>query len=306
MVRTALVGRAVKGEVIKDIVTRFAPSPNGLLHLGHAYSAIYAHDFAREKGGRFQLRIEDIDGVRSQDELVSNIYEDLKWLGLQWDGEVVFQSGRFADYKLALDRLKQSNMLYPCFCSRKDIQSALQIAPTEIGPDGMIYPGTCCHISEAQASERMATEQYSLRLRVDEASRLAGLAAWVDTEAGLVASKPQMLGDVVLAPKEIAAAYHLAVTVDDARDGITHVTRGMDLFAATHIHVLLQKLLNLPQPIYAHHPVLIEEENGRKLSKSRDSSALKTLREAGADGPALAANLRKHKFPIGIALGKAY
>ena len=277
--------------------TRFAPSPNGPLHLGHAFAAMVAHDLARERGGEFLLRIEDIDGARSRPEFVEEFLADLKWLGLQWDGEPVFQSSRIASYAEAAERLMDMGLLYPCTCTRREIV----LAATEMGPDGPIYPGTC----RSKTAEPGADVAW--RLDVARAAELAGPLAWVDELAGLQRARPDLFGDVVLLRKEAPASYHLAATLDDAADGITLVTRGCDLFASTHIHRLLQALLDLPVPTWHHHLLLVEAD-GRKLAKRRGSAhagfGLGDLRCAGEDGGALAEALRAHRFPTGISLGE--
>ena len=273
------------------IRTRFAPSPNGALHLGHAYAAIVAHDLARGAGGEFLLRIEDIDGARSRADLVPEILADLEWLGLEWDGAVVFQSDRLASYAAAGERLKALGVLYPCTCTRAEVAAAA----TSRGPDGPVYPGTCRGRSDAPADA-------AWRLDVGKAAALAGPLTWADELAGIQISTPEQFGDVVLLRKDAPASYHLAATLDDAADGITLVTRGRDLFAASHIHRLLQALLGLPVPTWHHHPLLVEAD-GRKLAKRRGSPALADLRRAGTDGLALAEDLRALRFPAGISLG---
>lgn len=272
------------------IRTRFAPSPNGLLHLGHAYAVLVAHDLARDRGGEFRLRIEDIDGTRSRAELVPEILADLRWLGLDWDGEMVFQSRRLASYVAAGERLKALGVLYPCRCTRAEIAAAA----TASGPDGLIYPGTC-------RGRGVDPEGAAWRLDVARAMALTGPLDWEDELAGIQHARPELLGDVVLLRKEVPASYHLAATLDDAADGVTLVTRGADLFAASHIHRLLQALLGLPVPVWHHHGLLVEAD-GRKLAKRRGSPALADLRRAGEDGHALAAALKDGRFPTGISL----
>jgi len=278
------------------IRTRFAPSPNGSLHLGHAYAALVAHDLARARGGAFLLRIEDIDGTRSRAELAAEFLDDLRWLGLDWDGETVVQSARLASYAAAGERLKAMDLLYPCRCTRAEIAAAA----TEAGPDGPLYPGTCrgrdldpAHLSGATA----------WRLDVAKAAAVAGPLEWVDEVAGPQRAVPEIFGDVVLLRKEAPASYHLAATLDDAADGITLVTRGMDLFLASHVHRLLQALLGLPVPVWHHHGLLVEGD-GRKLAKRRGSPSLADRRRAGEDGLALAGALRDHRFPAGISLAE--
>lgn len=269
---------------------RFAPSPNGLLHLGHAYAAVVAHDLARERGGEFLVRIEDIDGTRSRAELVPEILADLEWLGLKWDGEVVFQSARLASYAAAGERLKEIGLLYPCQCTRAEVLAAAQAQ----GPDGPVYPGTCRHREVDPAGA-------AWRIDMARAIELAGPLDWVDELVGPQRADPAPFGDVVLLRKEAPASYHLAATLDDAADGITLVTRGADLFGASHVHRLLQALLGLPVPRWHHHALLVEAD-GRKLAKRRGSPALADLRRSGEDGLALANALRTGRFPAGISL----
>jgi glutamyl-Q tRNA(Asp) synthetase len=273
------------------IRTRFAPSPNGQLHLGHAWAALRARDLARGRGGAFLLRIEDIDGARSRADLVPEILADLAWLGLEWDGPVVFQSQRLGTYAAAAERLRGMGLLYPCRCTRADVLAAARAE----GPDGALYPGTCRGRDVDPAGA-------AWRLDMARAIELAGPLEWRDELAGLQRAAPGMFGDVVLVRKDAPASYHLAATLDDAADGITLVTRGADLFAASHVHRLLQALLDLPVPRWHHHPLLVEP-GGRKLAKRRGSPSLADLRRAGADGPALAADLRAGRFPAGLSLG---
>ena len=272
--------------------TRFAPSPNGPLHLGHAYAAVVAHDLARARGGAFLLRIEDIDGTRSREGLAGEFLADLAWLGLAWDGEVVFQSRRLADYAAAADRLREQGLLYPCQCSRADIAAAAR----ETGPDGPVYPGTC-------KGKLVDPRGAAWRLDMDLTMARAGPLVWSDELAGEQQARPGMFGDVVLVRRDAPASYHLAATLDDAADGVTLVTRGADLFAASHVHRLLQALLGLPVPLWHHHALLVEA-GGRKLAKRRGSAALADLRRAGEDGRALADSLRQGRLPTGISFGK--
>ncbi len=280
------------------IVTRFAPSPTGALHLGHAASAIRAHDHARAAGGRFLLRIEDIDGTRSRPEHVSRIIDDLAWLGLRWDGPVLYQSERLETYAAALDRLRGQGLLYPCFCTRADIAASLS-APQ--GPDGPVYPGTCRALDHDQRAQRAAREPHAWRIDMAKAASSAGSLLWQDECAGVLVADPLAHGDVVLARKDAPASYHLAVTVDDAAQGITHVVRGADLIAATSVHRLLQALLGLPTPIYRHHP-LISDAAGKRLAKRDGAPTLAAMRLAGADGLAVASMLRAGRLPIGSGL----
>ncbi len=278
------------------IVTRFAPSPNGPLHLGHAFSAIAAHDLARQQAGRFLLRIEDIDGTRSRPELAEEFRADLAWLGLAWD-EVAPQSLRLGAYQAAAERLRQAGLLYPCRCTRAEIAARASAS----GPDGPLYPGTC----RSRAVDPSA--EVSWRLDMAQAIRRAGPLEWVDELAGPQRANPAQFGDVVLLRKEAPASYHLAATLDDAADGVTLVTRGMDLFAASHVHRLLQALLDLPVPQWHHHPLLLDAD-GRKLAKRRGSGSgglgLAARRHAGEDGRALADALRRGQLPAGISLSE--
>ena len=268
-------------------VTRFAPSPNGRLHLGHALSAIVAHDLAREGGGRFLLRIEDIDGPRSRPELADEFRRDLEWLGLEWE-EVSAQSPRLASYAAAADDLKARGLIYPCTCTRSEIEAAGALP----GAEGLIYPGTCKH--RAPDPARPA----AWRLDAEKALAITGPLVWEDALAGPQQVDLADLGDVVLVRKDLPASYHLAVTLDDAADGVTLVTRGADLFAASHVHRTLQALLGLPVPRWHHHPLLLGED-GEKLAKRRGSPALAERREGGEDGRVLAAQLRMQLLALG-------
>jgi len=273
------------------IVTRFAPSPNGPLHLGHAWSAIVSHDLARDAGGWFLLRIEDIDGVRSRPELADEFREDLAWLGLEFE-EVAAQSTRLASYEAAAAELRQRGLLYPCCCTRAEIAASATIP----GPDGAIYPGTC------RGKDIDTVQGVAWRLDMAEAIRRVGSLEWSDEIAGAQQAHPEIFGDVVLLRKDAPASYHLAATLDDAADGVTLVTRGMDLFEASHVHRLLQALLGLPVPKWHHHALLLDER-GDKLAKRRGSPSLADRRRAGEDGRALADDLRSGKLPAGISLG---
>ncbi|WP_374942956.1 tRNA glutamyl-Q(34) synthetase GluQRS [Sphingomonas sp.] len=266
------------------VVTRFAPSPTGRLHMGHAASAIRAHDFARARGGRFLLRIEDIDGTRSRPEHVATIREDLAWLGLDWD-DLTFQSDRLGLYAAALERLKETGVLYPCVCTRADIAAA-SLAPH--GPEP-VYPGTC------RGKDCAMHAPHAWRIDMARAVPITGPLAWWDETAGTVRCEALAQGDVVLARKDAPASYHLAVTVDDAAQGVTDVVRGVDLFSATHVHRLLQALLGLPTPAYHHH-TLLTGADGERLAKRHGAPALAAMREAGADGLALAERLRATGF----------
>lgn len=280
------------------IVTRFAPSPNGPLHLGHALSAVIAHDLARERGGRLLLRIEDIDGARSRPELAAEFRADLAWLGLEWE-EVAAQSGRIGAYAEAAGKLKSEGLLYPCHCTRAEvIQAAFHAGQdTPSGPEGPRYPGTC------RGKDIDPSGEIAWRLDMTEAMRRSGPLEWLDEIAGPQRATPEIFGDVVLLRKEAPASYHLAATLDDAVDGVTLVTRGMDLFSASHVHRLLQALLGLPVPTWHHHPLLLDA-SGAKLAKRRGSPSLADRRLAGEDGRALAAALRRGELPAGISLGE--
>jgi glutamyl-Q tRNA(Asp) synthetase len=264
------------------IVTRFAPSPNGYLHLGHALSALTGFRAAMDAGGRFLLRIEDIDVTRARPEFERAIHEDLSWLGLTWETPVRRQSEHFADYDSALDRLGDLGVTYPCFCTRKDIEGEIARSPAAPhGPEGALYPGICRHLSGDERLARLAAGQkHAVRLDVAKAMALTGTLRWHDRLKGGMIAKPASLGDIVLARKDISTSYHLAVTVDDALQGVTLVTRGEDLFHATHIHRLLQALLGLPEPDYWHHG-LIRDSHGERLAKSKGAPALRDLRASG-------------------------
>jgi glutamyl-Q tRNA(Asp) synthetase len=263
------------------VVTRFAPSPTGYLHLGHAHSALVGWRAARATGGRFLLRIEDIDRSRCRPEFTAAILQDLAWLGLDWDGDVRVQSEHLADYRAALDRLEAQGLLYPCFCTRAAIKAEMARADgAPHGAEGPLYPGTCRGLAAARAERIAAGESFALRLDVAKAAALAGPLWWEDDKAGRVAADLESHGDVVLARKDAPTSYHLAVTVDDARQGVTLVTRGEDLFAATHIHRLLQALLDLPVPRYRHHRLLTDAA-GRRFAKRDRAATVRALREAG-------------------------
>ncbi|MBE5073777.1 tRNA glutamyl-Q(34) synthetase GluQRS [Erythrobacteraceae bacterium E2-1 Yellow Sea] len=275
------------------VVTRFAPSPNGSLHLGHAYSAIIAHDLAKARSGHFLLRIEDIDGTRSRPELADEFRRDLEWLGLEWQ-DVPAQSTRLESYQAAANRLIEMGMLYPCTCTRKEIEA---LKPRR-GPEGLVYPGTC------KGRLLWPDRPAALRLDVEKAMQKLGELVWEDEIAGAVVADPRELGDVVLVRKDEPASYNLAATLDDAADGITLVTRGADLFSATHVHRLLQGLLDLPVPRWHHHGLLMDE-SGKKLAKSRNSPSLADRRVSGENGRVLAEQIRQKRFPAGISLHSA-
>lgn len=269
--------------------TRFAPSPTGPLHLGHAYSALLAHDMARAAGGEFLLRIEDIDQTRARPQWEDQIYDDLAWLGLSWDGPVVRQSDRMDEYAGALDALWSRDLLYPCSCTRRDIAEAMS-APQEgaapvHGPDGPVYPGTC----RPEGGPLRGLRPTDSHLRLD-CARALGTDPLMFTETGTgepeevltsVSAFVDSIGDVVLARRDFGTSYHLSVVIDDAAQGITHVVRGIDLLEATPIHVLLQRLLALPTPVY-HHRRLIRDDQGKRLAKRDDARAIAKYRADGA------------------------
>lgn len=280
-------------------VFRFAPSPNGRLHLGHAYSALLNDDFAWRFGGRFLLRIEDIDVTRCRPAYEAGIYEDLTWLGLDWEKPVRRQSEHFPDYRGAADILKGRGLLYPCFCSRKDIADAVSCREAETerpwprDPDGApVYPGSCRALSPAEADERIAQgDLHAWRLDSSAARTLVqGPFSYRRFDrAGreeIVAADPWRWGDAVLVRKDVPTSYHLSVVFDDALQGVTHVVRGRDLEAATSLHVLLQALLGLPTPLYHHHDLLLDPL-GDKLAKSRRSEPLAVLRSQGLTATAI-------------------
>ena len=273
-------------------VFRFAPSPNGYLHLGHAYSALINDDMARQRHGRLLLRIEDIDAARCRPEYEAAIYEDLRWLGIDWQPEVRRQSEHFAAYQAALTKLEAAGLIYPSFESRSEI--AALVAERDRGgrwprdPDGVpLYPGSARKMPKAERERRTRDgAPFALRLAMDAAVARAGILTWTETgsgpqgQSGTVVATPQMWGDVVLARKEVPTSYHLAVALDDALQGVTDVVRGQDLFWSTAIHRLLQTLLGLPEPVYHHHKLIVDAA-GRKLSKSTLATSLRDLRGSG-------------------------
>ncbi|AWK87550.1 tRNA glutamyl-Q(34) synthetase GluQRS [Azospirillum thermophilum] len=267
---------------MSTLVTRFAPSPTGHLHLGHAHSALFGWRTARDGGGRFLLRIEDIDPRRCRPEFERDLMEDLAWLGLQWEQPVRRQSDHLDDYRDALERLGRLGVLYPCFCTRKDIAAEIARAGhAPHGPDGPLYPGTCRGLSPAERRARIAAGQpYAIRLDVAAALALTGPLAWHDRARGPQQATPGILGDTVLARKDTPTSYHLSVTVDDHLQGVTLVTRGEDLFFATHLHRLLQALLGFDPPGYHHHG-LLRNAAGERLAKRDRAQTLRSMREAG-------------------------
>lgn len=263
--------------------TRFAPSPTGRLHLGHALAARVAHHLARQSpGGIFLLRHEDIDGPRVRDEFYQGIETDLQWLGLHWDESPLRQTSRTAAYDSALDQLRQAGLVYPCFCTRREIREELARASSAPqGPEGPIYPGTCKHLTPTEQRQKLDSGvPHAWRLDSQKATSLTEQLTYHDLLHGTRPVDPGLLGDVVLARRDIGCAYHLAVVVDDAYQQITHVTRGEDLLSSTHVHRMLQVLLGLPEPIYLHHALVLDEE-GKRLAKRNDSLAIATLRDEG-------------------------
>jgi len=281
------------------LTTRFAPSPTGWLHLGHAYSAVAAHQAALEAGGRFLLRIEDLDQTRSRPEFVAGIEEDLRWLGIGWDGDPLVQSRRSGIYADALDRLKAKGVVYPCFCTRSDIAAALS-APH--GPAASLYPGTCRELPDDP--ERRSSTPHSWRLDAGKAIALAGLPRWVEQDGRSFEATAGEIDDEILARKDAPASYHLACVVDDSASRVTLVVRGADLRPSTPVQRLLQMLLGLPEPLYRHHPLVVHED-GRRLAKRELSPTLRALRESGADGRQLARDLAGGALPSGFRLADA-
>jgi len=263
-------------------VTRFAPSPTGLLHLGHAYAAKVAHDLAHSmEGGRFLLRFEDIDHTRVRPEYYAAIEEDLRWLGLTWDGPALRQSDRSPAYAAALTRLQEMGAVYPCFCTRREIEEEIaRMVSAPHGPEGALYPGLCRRIPPEESARRIAAgEQPAWRLNAILMKDGRELS-FTDLRHGSIRVDPCLLGDVVLARKDIGTSYHLAVVVDDAFQAVTHVTRGEDLLPSTHVHRVLQTLLDLPEPLYLHHR-LITDDQGVRLAKRADALSVRLLRENG-------------------------
>jgi glutamyl-Q tRNA(Asp) synthetase len=278
--------------------SRFAPSPTGRLHLGHAYSAAIGHRRARADCGRFLLRIEDLDPTRSRPEFVAGIEEDLRWLGLEWDAEPLVQSRRAGKYADALERLKALGLVYPCFCTRADIAAALA-APH--GPSAK-YPGTCRALPNDP--ERRAAEPHSWRLDSARAISSAGMPSWVEADGSHHRADLAGIGDEILARKDAPASYHLACVIDDAASGVTLVVRGADLRSSTPIQRLLQHLLGLPEPRYLHHPLVVHAD-GRRLAKRDLAPTLAAMRAEGIDGPSLAAGLGTGTLPSGFRLAEA-
>ena len=276
------------------IVTRFAPSPTGRLHLGHAFSAVVGAARARQSGGKFLLRIEDLDRTRSRPEFVDGVMDDLRWLGLDWDEPLLVQSKRAAAYEQALEGLRRQGLVYACFCTRSDIAAALE------APHGRQshYPGTCRGLADDR--ERRASAPHSWRLDAGKALAIAGLPSWTEADGRRFTANRDDFDDVILGRKDAAAAYHLACVVDDSASGVTLVTRAADLRASTPVQRLLQILLGLPEPTYLHHP-LVAHGDGRRLAKRDLAPTLAAMRDEGVDGPALAADLLAGKLPLGFS-----
>ena len=274
------------------VVTRFAPSPTGRLHLGHAYSAVIGHRQARGSGGRFLLRVEDLDQTRSRPEFVDGITEDLQWLGLEWDEPVLIQSHRGDVYERALEQLKAQNLVYPCFCTRADVASALE------APHGTTehYPGTCRGLSDDP--DRRVSLPHCWRLDSSKALELAGFPSWSEQDGGRFSTERHDFDDVILARKDAPAAYHLACVVDNSASGVSLVTRAADLRPSTPIQRLLQTLLGLPEPSYVHHP-LVAHSDGHRLAKRDRAPTLAAMRNA-VDGQALARGLGEGRLPHGF------
>jgi glutamyl-Q tRNA(Asp) synthetase len=280
------------------IVTRFAPSPTGRLHLGHAFSAVLGHGRARTGGGKFLLRIDDLDPARSRPEFVDGIYQDLRWLGLNGDEPVLVQSRRSGTYDQALDQLRERGLVYPCFCTRSDIAAALE------APHGSSahYPGTCRALPDDPG--RRAFMPHSWRLNAAKALSIAGLPSWTEADGRQFQSSRDDFEDAILARKDAPAAYHLACVVDDAATGVTLVTRAADLRSSTPIQRLLQELLGVAQPTYLHHPI-VARADGRRLAKRDRAPTLAAMRESGVDGPTLARQLLAGDVPSGFRLQDA-
>jgi glutamyl-Q tRNA(Asp) synthetase len=279
------------------IVTRFAPSPTGRLHLGHAFSAVTGHNLARQSGGRWAVRIEDLDQGRSRPEFVDGIFDDLRWLGLDWAEPVLVQSQRTEAYADALGQLKTRGLAYACFCTRADIAQSLT-APH--GDAATSYPGTCRSLPDDPA--RRSTTPHCWRLNSGAALEEVGMPSWTEADGETFRAEPSQIGDAILARKDAPAAYHLACVVDDAASGVTTVVRGVDLRPSTPIQRLLQQLLGLPEPTYLHHR-LVTHEDGRRLAKRDLAPTLAAMRDDGVDGPTLALELLAGDLPLGFAFG---
>lgn len=280
-------------------VTRFAPSPSGRLHLGHAFSAAIGHVCARETGGVFRLRIEDLDQTRCRPNFVEGVYEDLRWLGLSWNPAVFVQSQRITEYEAALDALKSLGLVFACFCTRSDIAQSLT-APH--GDAATSYPGTCRDLPDNP--ERRASTPHCWRLNSAKALAMATLPTWLEADGSRRSAQAHQIGDAILARKDTPASYHLSCVVDDEASGVNLVVRGADLRASTPVQRLLQDLLGFAEPVYLHHP-LVTHEDGRRLSKRDLAPTLAAMREAGEDGGALVAGLLVGKLPLGFAFRDA-
>ena len=275
------------------LITRFAPSPTGRLHLGHAYSAVLGHARAQESGGEFLLRIEDLDQTRSRPEFVAGIVEDLRWLGLDWPVPPLVQSERSGEYERALGQLRDQGLVYPCFCTRSDIVAALEAPHAAVAH----YPGTCRGLPDDP--QRRAAMPHSWRIDAEKALPVTGLPSWTEADGRRFHSVLEDFDDAILARKDAPAAYHLACVVDDAASGVTLVTRAADLRSSTPIQRLLQEILGVPEPTYLHHAI-VAHDDGRRLAKRDLAPTLAAMREAGADGRALAADLLTGKLPLGF------
>ncbi|HZU51872.1 MAG TPA: tRNA glutamyl-Q(34) synthetase GluQRS [Sphingomicrobium sp.] len=278
-------------------MTRFAPSPSGRLHLGHAYSACLGHNWARQRTGQFRLRIDDLDQSRCRPEFIDAIYQDLRWLGLEWNEPVIVQSQRTHRYEEALDELRSRGLVFACFCTRADIAQSLT-APH--GHAAVSYPGTCRALPDDP--QRRATTPHCWRLNAAKALELAGLPTWVEADGQQFTAQQTEIGDAILARKDAPASYHLSCVIDDASSGVTMVVRGADLRASTPVQRLLQAVLELPEPSYFHHP-LITHDDGRRLAKRDRAPTLEGMREAGVDGPSLLNRLRRGELPAGFRFG---
>ncbi|MFL6765595.1 MAG: tRNA glutamyl-Q(34) synthetase GluQRS [Sphingomicrobium sp.] len=280
-------------------ITRFAPSPSGRLHLGHAYSAAIGHARAQEAGGKFRLRIEDLDQTRCRPEFVDGIFEELRWLGLDWDEPVLVQSQRIAAYRTALEELKSLGLVFACFCTRADVAQSLT-APH--GDAATSYPGTCRALPDDPG--RRAATPHCWRLNSARALELTRLPSWTEADGRRFSAEEGDIGDAILARKDAPASYHLSCVVDDAESGVTMVVRGADLRASTPIQRLLQQLLGLAEPGYLHHP-LVTHDDGRRLAKRDIAPTLAAMRESGLDGPTLATDLLTGKLPLGFKFADA-
>jgi glutamyl-Q tRNA(Asp) synthetase len=290
---------------IGAVVTRFAPSPTGYLHLGHAFSALTAFRFAQQSGGRFLLRIEDIDPERCRPEYETAIYEDLAWLGLRWEMPVRRQSEHVNEYASVLEQLKALDVAYPCFCSRKQVAVLSRVIGE--GENEPLYPGVCRQLSGSAAGDRIARGELPCwRLDAKKAAAITGPLSWWDRTVGKVSVQPEEYGDVVIARRDVSTSYHLSVTLDDHVQGITHVVRGQDLFGVTGIHRTLQALLGFGVPEYFHHQLLLDARTGRKLSKRDRSTSLRSLRVKGVRPEELMRSLETKSPAGGLPLSRSF